>query len=134
MSLLFIVDGILFSVNVMSVLIYVISPPPFLCCLSVRIAVYPFSLGVFDVVFSFVSCMVIMSIFSLSATVFNSSILVFSPFMLSCRMLRFFLGLCRGRAVLGCLWGRVGLVRLLLLWSVRLLSGVRHLPHVQFLL
>ena len=73
---------------------YVISPPPFLCVLSVRKAVYPGMFGVLLVVLSFVSCMVAMSILSLFSSSVSLSIFELSPLMLICSMFRFFFGLC----------------------------------------
>ena len=55
------VEGMGISVNVMSFLMYVMSPPPFLRDLSVRSAEYCGILDVLEDVVSFVSCMVMMS-------------------------------------------------------------------------
>ena len=86
--------GMAIGVKVISVFIQVISPPPFPCPLSVRNAVYPSMLGVLEVCRNLVSCTVAMSMCSLLSSSVSSSIYELSPFILICRILRFFLGLC----------------------------------------
>lgn len=80
-------------VKVMSLCMYVSSPPPFLCFLSVRIAVYGCSLGVLCVCVSLVSCIVMMSILCLCAVYSISEILLRMPFMFICMIFNCLIGL-----------------------------------------
>ena len=82
----FMVLGVFRCVKVMLFFIYVIRPPPFLCGLSVLIAVYVGMLGVLCLAFSFVSCIVMMSISCCLAKSSISCICVLIPFMLICNM------------------------------------------------
>ena len=74
-------------VKVMSCLMYVSSPPPLFCCLSVLIAVYPVICGVFEFVVSFVSWIVTMSVFVLCIRSVSSASLLLMPLMLICMIL-----------------------------------------------
>ena len=76
--------GSLISVKVMLLLTYVSSPPPSLSRLSCRMGENPGIFGVLLVGFSFVSCMVIMSMSWSAVSCFSSSNFVLIPFMFSC--------------------------------------------------
>ena len=79
--------GMLSGVYDMPSLMYVSSPPPCLCCLSVRMAAKFFMFGVLLLLFSLVSCTVMMSILCVLASCSSSVVLRKIPFMFICRML-----------------------------------------------
>ena len=80
------VCGVLRCVNVASDLTQAMSPPPRLCCLSVRMAVQPGILGVRDVLLSFDSCTATTSGCDVSSRCFSSSTVLPIPPALSCRI------------------------------------------------
>ena len=89
MLCVFMVEGMSVGVNVMLFLMSVISPPPDLCGLSARTVVYVGTLGVLDLEVSLVSLIVMMSACVFLMRVLSSSSLLFMPFILTCRMMRF---------------------------------------------
>ena len=74
--------GMLSGVYDMPSLMYVSSPPPCLCCLSVRMAAKLFMFGVLLFLLSLVSCTVIMSILCVFVSCSSSVVLRCSPLML----------------------------------------------------
>ena len=87
--------GIWICVNGIVFLIYVISPPPCLCSLSVRMGVKFVIFGVFCLLVSLVSCMSIMSMSCLLTDCSSSCFFLVSPLMFICIMLRvLFLCVC----------------------------------------
>ena len=85
--------GMLSGVYDIPSLMYVSSPPPCLCCLSVRMLAKLFMCGVLFLLFSLVSCIVIMSALYVFASCSISVVLRCMPFTLIWRMLRFEFGL-----------------------------------------
>ena len=85
--------GILRGVYDIPYFMYVSSPPPCLCCLSVLWQAKLFMCGVLFLLFSLDSCMVMMSALIVCASCSISVVLRSMPFVLICRMLRLELGL-----------------------------------------
>ena len=105
--LLLMLFGVLRGVKLMLCLTKVMSPPPFLCVLSVLCVLYCGIVGVLWWFSSFVSCTVAMSMLLVFMMCASSVSFLWIPFMLNCRILRSCLLCC---ADCDCLW--------LVIWGV----------------
>ena len=85
---LFMLFGVLMGVYLMLCFTKVVSPPPFLCDLSVLYVVYCGMVGVLWWLHNFVSCTVAMSMLLVFMMCASSVSVLCIPFMLICRILR----------------------------------------------